>query len=137
MWDVTAIEFKVKGKTKFLLTHPVWDVTMYAINKAIKQTISTHTSRVGCDPSKGARRIATCIFLLTHPVWDVTYISDSNGNVIFISTHTSRVGCDNLALNDVISTYISTHTSRVGCDGDTVTLYRKKEDFYSHIPCGM
>ena len=33
----------------FLLTHPVWDVTDDDSSSADPQTISTHTSRVGCD----------------------------------------------------------------------------------------
>ena len=37
--------------TKFLLTHPVWDVTMILIRWNWFLTISTHTSRVGCDVS--------------------------------------------------------------------------------------
>ena len=40
----------VNRLTGFLLTHPVWDVTINTvyINKS-KNQISTHTSRVGCD----------------------------------------------------------------------------------------
>ena len=33
----------------FLLTHPVWDVTAIALFNAVDASISTHTSRVGCD----------------------------------------------------------------------------------------
>ena len=57
---------------RFLLTHPVWDVT---------------TSN--CIFS------SMCLFLLTHPVWDVTgslFVFTDVANKI--STHTSRVGCD-------------------------------------------
>ena len=124
---------------RFLLTHPVWDVTKLTANLGRNPLISTHTSRVGCDA------------ISTH------------NNSIFntISTHTSRVGCDwfwvlcgrcdwdfyshipcgmwlcnpHLAAEffqfllthpvwDVtyadgipaITSTISTHTSRVGCD---------------------
>ena len=77
---------------KFLLTHPVWDVTIIRIN-----------SRTGFR------------FLLTHPVWDVT-----NHRIQFVS-------------NDVIST----HTSRVGCDNIPQETFANKQNFYSHIPCGM
>ena len=57
-------------------------------------TISTHTSRVGCDDLS------------------VKFIGGEE-----ISTHTSSVGCDN-ALDTTIQQMfaISTHTSRVGCD---------------------
>ena len=84
----------VGAEKKFLLTHPVWDVTKAALELYYDKTISTHTSRVGCDlvirHAVGVRNISThtsrvgcdaiipaliCIFLkflLTHPVWDVT-----------------------------------------------------------------
>ena len=38
------------GRVEFLLTHPVWDVTMLSSRLRIQTWISTHTSRVGCDP---------------------------------------------------------------------------------------
>ena len=34
---------------KFLLTHPVWDVTLVVCDFISGIIISTHTSRVGCD----------------------------------------------------------------------------------------
>ena len=34
---------------QFLLTHPVWDVTLALNQLIILIQISTHTSRVGCD----------------------------------------------------------------------------------------
>ena len=34
---------------EFLLTHPVWDVTLFAVSVTPETAISTHTSRVGCD----------------------------------------------------------------------------------------
>ena len=79
---------------KFLLTHPVWDVTYSAESKFGELKISTHTSRVGCDDNDyftkikiydfyshipcgmwRLRKITNFLdfeFLLTHPVWDVT-----------------------------------------------------------------
>ena len=57
---------------KFLLTHPVWDVTKMAERSGFFNA-----------------------FLLTHPVWDVTVSTVAEqGKRIAISTHTSRVGCD-------------------------------------------
>ena len=122
---------------KFLLTHPVWDVTFCCLGITPAPYISTHTSRVGCDLS-------------------LTAISMFNS----ISTHTSRVGCDcfllynplmcgnfyshipcgmwrysNLRLNPCKP--ISTHTSRVGCDNNLPSRLKHNWHFYSHIPCGM
>ena len=102
-------------------------------------TISTHTSRVGCDGNTHRYHTSLNKFLLTHPVWDVTWYGRSFPFYIRISTHTSRVGCDSIILMllspekgfllthpvwDVtihgrwaeICNRISTHTSRVGCD---------------------
>ena len=70
MWPIQSNDGLIIKK--FLLTHPVWDVTGF---------ISAYT------PS--------CLFLLTHPVWDVTHILTISAWGLQISTHTSRVGCDN------------------------------------------
>ena len=37
------------SRRRFLLTHPVWDVTNSWYCQIQKRNISTHTSRVGCD----------------------------------------------------------------------------------------
>ena len=37
-------------RCRFLLTHPVWDVTRDWSSLELQHSISTHTSRVGCDP---------------------------------------------------------------------------------------
>ena len=114
---------------RFLLTHPVWDVTLHINAPAYIRAISTHTSRVGCD----LRAVVAClqfeisthtsrvgcdvffshcysflnIFLLTHPVWDVT-------SAVNVWYHTES---------------ISTHTSRVGCDSFCTTAYAREEEF--------
>ena len=145
---------------QFLLTHPVWDVTIR--DSGISQTvrISTHTSRVGCDPERAGSMGDSGKFLLTHPVWDVTVVSFNTQYKQLISTHTSRVGCDANICNMAIMKKISTHTSRVGCDNAWRTLIYfqilfllthpvwdvtfssllksfHQFNFYSHIPCGM
>ena len=57
-------------------------------------SISTHTSRVGCDLCTWQQVVFTLGFLLTHPVWDVTGQPTVSARDLHISTHTSRVGCD-------------------------------------------
>ena len=101
---------------KFLLTHPVWDVTqrcmiLFAI---------------------------TFTFLLTHPVWDVTERRKAWKLHLKISTHTSRVGCDAdciWVLVPSVFTFLLTHPVW------DVTIKSYVDDslvnFYSHIPCGM
>ena len=137
MWDVTKTEFITCISLWFLLTHPVWDVTSSTIDAMPFPDISTHTSRVGCD------------LLCCHAL---------QGSII--STHTSRVGCDQYehSLPNISwhfyshipcgmwrcytnrsrpNTSISTHTSRVGCDYIFYSYPDSKTYFYSHIPCGM
>ena len=94
MWDVTIPYASSKVFCLFLLTHPVWDVTesIRSFRKALM--ISTHTSRVGCDPTVDKVRFRREGFLLTHPVWDVTLSVHLIYATLIISTHTSRVGCD-------------------------------------------
>ena len=122
----------------FLLTHPVWDVTVIPTPVTVPSRISTHTSRVGCDVADTVSNDGDfnfyshipcgmwlspisfiCLsgtFLLTHPVWDVTVLQQFQQP-------------QNLT--------ISTHTSRVGCDKQSITGLWLYLDFYSHIPCGM
>ena len=56
----------------FLSTHPMWDVTDTEVKTLCTLTISTHTSRVGCDDYQRGAGCRWVKFLLTHPVWDVT-----------------------------------------------------------------
>ena len=72
VWDVTRVYEAYLFFDKFLLTHPVWDVTLFDFLAIQNPFISTHTSRVGCDPNSFVLNFLTCGFLLTHPVWDVT-----------------------------------------------------------------
>ena len=56
---------------QFLLTHPLWDVTLLIYQKTLVE-----------------------LFLLTHPLWDVTKAKAEEMGRTTISTHTSLVGCD-------------------------------------------
>ena len=72
MWDVTIDSGISSLERKFLLTHPVWDVTATGRITEEQYNISTHTSRVGCDMLQ-IMWMWNEGFLLTHPVWDVTW----------------------------------------------------------------
>ena len=136
MWRIPKLKHFVL--LRFLLTHPVWDVTQHFLQLLLFllisthtsrvgcdrnlcfslnaiDGISTHTSRVGCDPAETPGNDTGGRFLLTHPVWDVTFVFLLWKRKIDISTHTSRVGCDRY----------STQNPQYNCY------------FYSHIPCGM
>ena len=122
---------------KFLLTHPVWDVTDSYLSTVSRGRISTHTSRVGCDVFflryTGIREK----FLLTHPVWDVTakFVMIVTP-VAFLLTH---------PVWDVTTRAWRTHESHRFLLTHpvwdvTVLLLRLlalRKNFYSHIPCGM
>ena len=73
VWDVTYDPGHPNLFRAFLLTHPVWDVTSFSKTSYVRISISTHTSRVGCDGT--VRR---------------QFFTKK------ISTHTSRVGCDSV-----------------------------------------
>ena len=128
--------YRIVRAKSFLLTHPVWDVTV-----------------------ERRKKFCETRFLLTHPVWDVTKFQNfldriaynfyshipcgmwpSNlwaSHFVLISIHTSRVGCDNSCLSLNAIDGISTHTSRVGCDPLRRLNLQSHTYFYSHIPCGM
>ena len=99
----------------FLLTHPVWDVTLAQNPETLIEIISTHTSRVGCDIT----------------AWVVTVCLTP------ISTHTSRVGCDWRYMT--ITGQLSHFYSHIPCGmwPDNGIPNYGGTNFYSHIPCGM
>ena len=159
VWDVTQENDDRYVNEEFLLTHPVWDVTKILKLAYEEKSISTHTSRVGCDSTGMHRARSWRISTHTSRVGCDIKQCKLSAFAIIISTHTSRVGCDDwidIVEND---TYISTHTSRVGCDrsyyttnGDVrISTHTSRvgcdfrcglvcpnlKNFYSHIPCGM
>ena len=115
VWDVTSLFYVCLTQLKFLLTHPVWDVTFIIWGKWFMVIISTHTSRVGCDPATAQKE-----------------------ETAEISTHTSRVGCDATALNHLSRRvkFLLTHPVWDVTDYLQMLLDTEK-NFYSHIPCGM
>ena len=138
----------------------MWDVTDTEVKTLCTLTISTHTSRVGCDAALPAafvvsadfyshipcgmwqkmRNILVHIvrFLLTHPVWDVTGTSVFRSMLLMVFLLTHPVWDVTVIRRRTLNiTAISTHTSRVGCDFNIVIHLFPLFNFYSHIPCGM
>ena len=121
----------------FLLTHPLWDVTLNHFYMSVliyhfyshipcgmwqnlcfvSLILLYFYSHIPCGMWRCStiRTMARYIFLLTHPLWDVTL----------------------LLYNYLMHTTISTHTSLVGCDMFSLLLFWFHLNFYSHIPCGM
>ena len=114
MWRIPKLKHFVL--LRFLLTHPVWDVTtihlkllhlmmhfyshipcgMWLIWPFIVFIIIYFYSHIPCGMwlVNVSVDVSTFSFLLTHPVWDVTLSTFQNMHNFQISTHTSRVGCD-------------------------------------------
>ena len=112
MWRTSS--GATNGNFLFLLTHPVWDVTL-------RESVT----------------MFFIAFLLTHPVWDVTPFLGLCDVLKLISTHTSRVGCDFCQSCWFISK--SDFYSHIPCGmwQSPLNLLPPSHDFYSHIPCGM
>ena len=104
----------LRNSTIFLLTHPVWDVTLM---------------RCGAHTSK--------IFLLTHPVWDVTKRWKALNEFVKISTHTSRVGCDDFPHRCPCRQKDFYSHIPCGMWRALFAAHLRTHHFYSHIPCGM
>ena len=88
---------------KFLLTHPVWDVTIMS-SPAYRGEMYDFYSHIPCGmwlSNFSSFRLAMR-FLLTHPVWDVTGSKLESIVSYTISTHTSRVGCDPITLKALL-----------------------------------
>ena len=114
MWRIPKLKHFVL--LRFLLTHPVWDVTSHAEIHARMKKISTHTSRVGCDNSRVITMYLSYHFYSHIPCGMWPYSGQGEVPKRRISTHTSRVGCDKSQFRWKHIINISTHTSRVGCD---------------------
>ena len=99
----------------FLLTHPVWDVTLFP--KWKQPIIFYFYSHIPCGMWHHQRG-TDCRwvkFLLTHPVWDVTFNPVVTASYcIFLLTHPVW----DVTIKDEYTAYCF-------------------NDFYSHIPCGM
>ena len=136
VWDVTMCRRIQRQQRKFLLTHPVWDVTSsYSAKTQSSAFLLTHPV---WDVT--FRLVFCCychIFLLTHPVWDVTFLLAQVAAFCLISTHTSRVGCDLAAKQTAtLLTYFYSHIP-CGMWRDIIDNQNNNANFYSHIPCGM
>ena len=145
---------------KFLLTHPVWDVTGEAKDFNDLVDISTHTSRVGCDYIMLIPATAILKFLLTHPVWDVTaqQAATQLDNLNFYSHIPCGMWREELCRRSKGNQFLLTHPVwdvtpcykiNFSCFKfllthpvwDVTQALRNYDcvvnNFYSHIPCGM
>ena len=120
MWRIPKLKHFVL--LRFLLTHPVWDVTLFS--DIIKLSSYNFYSHIPCGMwrlvCKIHRRWRNFYSHIPCGMWPV--LTPFSLIAPMISTHTSRVGCDN-ALDTTIQQMfaISTHTSRVGCDASGMT----------------
>ena len=140
---------------KFLLTHPVWDVTPSVKVTLFVLTISTHTSRVGCDIPATATLLIACYFYSHIPcgMWQCGFCSVNYSFKNFYShipcgmwhrnqnkrmyhrNFYSHIPCGMwLGLRQRMGSRqrISTHTSRVGCDYMAVATENKPKFLLTH-----
>ena len=74
MWDVTKYSEYGGYSYRFLLTHPVWDVTMNRNLNGTESVTFLLTHPVWDVTAERGQAGSIRGFLLTHPVWDVTAI---------------------------------------------------------------
>ena len=157
MWQI--ISLLIGWLARFLLTHPVWDVTFSLHSECLQSGISTHTSRVGCDAldesdwevlqiSTHTSRVGCdggghvsdrshTGFLLTHPVWDVTMYWKARKILLkFLLTHPVWDVTAHACGNRHPKAHFYSH---IPCGMWLLALFTpfKIQNFYSHIPCGM
>ena len=137
VWDVTQKEKLENGLLKFLLTHPVWDVTAFTLSWYI--CCWYFYSHIPCGMWRIIHRISETFYnFYSHipcGMWRSRFGKHSR-SISFLLTH---------PVWDVTNRYsfkpsylkISTHTSRVGCDLTIFSIDPFWNNFYSHIPCGM
>ena len=98
---------------EFQSTHPVWGATQSPLWLSVRERISIHAPRVGCD--SGSKVNVT--------------------NHSKISIHAPRVGCDKgVFLLPPLTSRISIHAPRVGCDGITRPAWGTIREFQSTHP---
>ena len=121
----------------FLFTHPIWDVTDTEVKTLCTLTISTHTSRVGCDNVRRIFSQCRSDFYSHIPcgMWHGNGLSINSS--IKISTHTSRVGCDLPALHNIANRFYFYSHIPCGMWLELMVSSSTPYNFYSHIPCGM
>ena len=122
---------------RFLLTHPVWDVTEFLIIHCYLQWISTHTSRVGCD-------IAMCEiyemmgYFYSHipcGMWRKSFTSGWRSVDFY-----SHIPCGMwLHFADFWAAQFLDFYSHIPCGmwPRNTRQWTDYSHFYSHIPCGM
>ena len=123
---------------KFLLTHPVWDVT--TLCPLLRSSTMNFYSHIPCGMwlAFSIPSVVITKFLLTHPVWDVTSLISSNiGNS---SNFYSHIPCGMWrTCNPAGPKHWFNFYSHIPCGmwppsfGDSAGT----ANFYSHIPCGM
>ena len=112
MWRIPKLKHFVL--LRFLLTHPVWDVTFFCCACWRWEKISTHTSRVGCD------RIYCCLCR-------------------FCDNFYSHIPCGMWRAPKRFRSAYKYFYSHIPCGMwlSFFSLLICTKNFYSHIPCGM
>ena len=106
-------------------THPRGVRHLFEHGHQLRQIISTHAPREGCDRSNSSVFSWRASFQSTHPARGATVWVPYHPFILPISIHAPREGCDDRRLHhQAIYGRISIHAPREGCDcfgGDGVT----------------
>ena len=137
VWDVTVTFLFIPANLLFLLTHPVWDVTGVWPCIGVRQCISTHTSRVGCDMYR-CQSCQTFWYFYSHIPCGMWH---GCGDCCFLfKNFYSHIPCGmwpavtrDLKIDAV---FLLTHPVWDVTPVPT-TSGNPQKYFYSHIPCGM
>ena len=132
-----ATERQMYTNLKFLLTHPVWDVTRTILG--IFRPIRNFYSHIPCGMwhSRVTTNVFIISFLLTHPVWDVTPIRPMISAIFkFLLTHPVWDVTTRQPQGIRRRRFLLTHPVWDVTDPQTKSTTAAK-NFYSHIPCGM
>ena len=106
--------------------------------KQVGVDISIHAPREGCDGMMIATTMQSARFQSTHPARGATCkLGGGRKMTPNISIHAPREGCDRLLWMLLLPTQISIHAPREGCDGQRVCIWGYPKDFNPRTPRGV
>ena len=138
VWGATLRSLMVPGVAKFQSTHPVWGATFFAGGDPIKEAISIHAPRVGCDPAFPPQRLRRRYFNPRTPC-GVRPQGQAHGRLTRWNFN-PRTPCGVRPIKALLSridALISIHAPRVGCDGGGCVPTAVRCDFNPRTPCGV
>ena len=155
-----ALSSLLETTTMFQFTHPVWGATLLDLLVEVRQLVSIHAPRVGCDASLEAS-ISSRGYVSIHaprvgcdlcgryyalhsrcfnsrtPCGVRLRVTASTDTTTTVSIHAPRVGCDWDSDKYDVKGQVSIHAPRVGCDTRAQCSTSTSKSFNSRTPCGV